>query len=376
MIFSIVSISLAIISILLNLWQWIVGRRFPVARTAQNGFSPALSILKPLKDCDSETEACLESWFAQDYPGEFELLFAVATAEDPVCPIVQRLMAKFPDRRAELIIASPILGPNGKVSSLCYLARKARHEHLVISDADVRIKNGFLSEIISEMRDEKVGLVNCFYILAGPKNFAMRLEAVAVNADFWTQVLQSLSLKPMDFALGASMATTRKALAEVGGFEGLLELLADDYQLGKRIAGTGRKLTLSTIPVECHTAALSWEHVWKHQLRWARTIRVCQPAGYFFSILGNGTVWPILAIGAFGPIGAWVCVIGLTLRMLGAVFNYERLTTQRIGSVAILAVAKDIAHFALWVISYGGREITWHGQRFLVSKGGKLTPLA
>lgn len=377
MIFALISITLALLSLALNLWQWMLGRAFPMhQRRAAPGFSPPLSLLKPLKDCDSETESCLESWFLQDYPGEFEILFAVASPDDPVCPIVRRVMAKFPNRAADLIIAHPVLGPNGKVSSLCYLTKKARYEHLVISDADVHVKSDFLSEIIVQMRDESVALVNSFYILAAPKNFAMRLEAVAVNADFWSQVLQSLSLRPMDFALGASMVTTRRALADVGGYEALLELLADDYHLGNRLVKTGRKLVICPVPVECRTAELSWEHVWTHQLRWARTIRVCQPVGYFFSILSNGTLWPLLAINSFGSAGRWLFVIAMVVRMLGAVSNYERLTGERKWSVAFDAIAKDVAHVWLWVLSYTGRAVVWHGQRFKVSPGGKLTPEA
>src|SRR5262249_13829347 len=116
----------------------------------------------------------------------------------------------------------------------------------------------------------------------------------AINADFWSQVLQAQSLKPIDFALGAVMATRKERLAEIGGFAPPPDCLPDDYQLGNRIARKGHRIALSTVPVECWSEPMNWTAVWKHQLRWARTIRVCQPLPYFFSILSNPTLWPLL----------------------------------------------------------------------------------
>lgn len=374
---AIVLTSLGAVSIVLNLWQWLAGIRFPL-RSAPSaaGFSPSVSVLKPLKGCDAETERCLESWFRQEYAGHSELLFGVAAPGDPVCEIVHRLMQKYPNVKAKLVIASPLLGPNAKVSSLVYLTDRARHEHIIISDADVFAEKTFLSQVVAEMREETVGLVNCFYILADPKNLAMRLEAIAVNADFWTQVLQALTLRKMDFALGAVVATKRSVLDRMGGFAGLLELLADDYQLGWRVSKAGQKLVLCPVPVECRTQEQSGAAVWRHQLRWARTMRVCQPVGYFFSILGNGTLWPTLALFSGTPVGVWILGTGLALRMLGAVLNYRRLTGRTAWWVAPLAPFKDVAQAVLWVGSYAGNTVTWSGERFRVRRGGKLTPLA
>ena len=368
---------LGAVSIILNLWQWIAGFRFPLRGAPSGaGFCPAVSVLKPLKGCDAETERCLESWFRQEYAGHSELLFGVASPGDPVCEIVRRLMQRYSMVKAKLVIASPLLGPNRKVSSLVYLSQRARHEHIVISDADVFAEKTFLSQVVSEMREETVGLVNCFYILAGPKNAAMRLEAIAVNADFWTQVLQALTLRKMDFALGAVVATKRSVLDRIGGFGGLLELLADDYQLGQRVSKSGPKLVICPFPVECRTQKQSGAAIWRHQLRWARTVRVCQPVGYFFSILGNGTLWPALALLSGTAAGVWIFAMGLALRMLGAISNYRKLTGRVDWWVAPLAPFKDVAQAVLWVASYAGNTVTWSGERFRVGRGGKLTPLA
>ena len=369
---------LAGISFALGVWQWVAGRRFPIWKRVEEGanFRPSISVLKPLKGSDAETRSCLESWFAQNYSGEVELLFGAASAEDPVCDVVRGLMAQFPERRAELVIANPVLGANAKVSTLCYLAKKARHEVLVVSDADVFVRRDFFAELVADLRDESVGVANCFYIQAGAKTLPMRMEAVAGNADFWTHVLQAVTLKPMDFALGAVMAMRRRELEAVGGFEPLLDYLADDYELGNRMARAGRELRICAVPVECRSEAYGWNEAWKHQVRWGRTIRVCRPVAYFFSILGNGTLWPLLALLCCGTTGRIVFSGLLVARMLAAVSNYARLTRQRTWWVAPVALLQDIGQVCVWIVSFLGNKIAWRGERFRVHRSGKLTPLA
>ena len=377
MILSSVLAALAGLSFALGVWQWLVGRRFPI-RTIQHkagDFHPAISILKPLKGCDAETEACLESWFRQEYPGEIQLLFGVTSPDDPVCGLVRRLISKYPKRETELVIASPVLGTNAKVSTLCYLATKARHEHLVVSDADVFIPTYFLPTLVQGLAQKSVGIVNCLYIQAGTKTLPMRIEAVAGNADFWTHVLQAATLKPMDFALGAVMALRKEDLAGIGGFEVLLNYLADDFELGRRIASKGKSLEICTTPVECRAEQYGWKQMWQHQVRWGRTIRVCRPVAYFFSILGNGTVWPLLALTTASSVGKIILLSMLALRMLGAVSNYARLTGRREWWVAWVTPLQDIGQAAVWFVSFPGNKIVWRGEHYRVNTKGELRKL-
>ena len=113
---------------------------------------------------------------------------------------MHKILTAFPKKDARLVICGPAIGANPKVSTLIELERAALHSILVISDADVRVPPDFLTNIITPLHDHHVGLVNCFYRLANPLTAAMQCEAVAINADFWSQVLQARSLKPLDFA--------------------------------------------------------------------------------------------------------------------------------------------------------------------------------
>ena len=393
--------ALALLSLAITLWQWLAARRFPLhQRTADISFAPGVTFLKPLKGLDPETRGCLESWFQQDYRGPVQLLFGVAAADDPVCEVVRQLIAEHPQANAQLVLCPEQLGPNAKVSTLVHLERLAQHDHFIVSDADTRVPPDFLAQILQPLRDPQAGLVNCFYALTNPTTLAMQWEAVAVNADFWSQVLQSRTLKPLDFALGAAMATRRQQLNEIGGFRALVDYLADDYQLGNQIAKRGYRIELCPVVVECREREQGWREVWAHQLRWARTIRVCQPVPYFFSILSNASWWAVLfflsVVTDFRELTTWYCGLGesgfkhplaplvvmsgfalpsfaLVLR-IGMARDTIRWIKQSLfySPWAMLAPFKDLLQVPIWALAFLGNTVVWRGERFRVLPGGKL----
>jgi ceramide glucosyltransferase len=397
--------ALALISLGLLFWQFGVALRFPLhARVADKSFAPAMTLLKPLKNFDEHTAACLRSWLMQKYDGPVQVLFGVADQDDPACFIVRELLKEFPNHDAELIVAAESLGANAKVSTLVQIFRHAKHDLICVSDADVCVPQDFLANAVAPLRDTGTGLVNCFYSLANPTTLAMRIEAIAVNADFWSQVLQSNTLKRQDFALGAVMITRRELLEKTGAFESLLDFLADDYQLGNQIAKTGARIELSPIVVECWDKPMNFRDVWKHQLRWARTIRASQPVPYFFSILSHTTFW-ITLLALFGNLGGfplvpdsllygptltpglrialaplhvpWVLVIFLAVlaaRVFIAAELQRRLTRQPRASRWCLVVAKDFLSVAVWAAAFIGNTIEWRGRKFRLTSDGRLVP--
>jgi len=376
--------SLALLSVVLLLWQWIAAVQFPLhSRIKNKDFAPAVTLLKPLKGCDSETRRCLESWFEQSYSGPVQILFGVAAKDDPVCDLVRELIAKYPKTDAELVVCSASLGPNAKVSSLIQLEAVAKHEIVAISDADVFVPVDLLTNMVLPLQRQEVGLVNCFYRFAKPSTLAMHWEAVAVNADFWSQVLQSQTLKPIDFALGAVMLTSRDVLKRSGGFESLVDYLADDYQLGNRIAKTGKIIVLSSVVAECWEGPRGWRSIWHHQLRWARTIRSCQPVPFFFSILSNATLWPVvwflwlfMTRGSFAGDAKVMFVpllLFLPLRMFVALKLEEQLTRDSAHYAYFWMIPlKDVLNVAVWALAFFGNTVEWRGERFKILSGGKL----
>jgi ceramide glucosyltransferase len=383
---------LAVLSFLSLLWQWIVATRFPLhvrVPSHSEAPGPGVTLLKPLKGADEHTEECLASWFGQQYAGPVQILFGVADAADPVCEVVRKLINRFPGIDAQLIVCGPLMGTNAKVSKLVQMQELAKHDLIVISDADVRVPPDLLAHILPPLSPEphatrntqhaptsSVGLVNCFYSLANPTTPAMHWEAIAINADFWSQVLQAQSLKPLDFALGAVMATTRRHLNEIGGFRAIVNCLADDYQLGNRIVRAGHCIVLSTVAVECFSGPMGWADVWKHQLRWARTIRVSQPLPYFFSILSNPTLWPLIwFILAANPLSLSFLIIALALRIAMAERLQIRLTEKSFFQYAWLIPVKDLLQAAIWAGAFMGNTIEWRGQKMRLLKNGELAAL-
>ena len=371
--------ALAVLSFALALWQFFAAQRFPLhQRIAGLSFSPAISILKPLKGCDATTVDSLQSWLDQDYPGPVQVLFGVANADDPVCQIIRELLQKNPKVNAQLLVCGEALGANAKVSTLIQLEREARHDLVLVSDADVRVPPDFLGNLAAPLRDPEIALVNCFYRLANPSTMAMQWEAVAINADFWSQVLQSQTLKPLDFALGAAILLRRKSLDQAGGFLALANCLADDYQIGNRIAKNGGKIALCPVVVECWDAPTDWQSVWKHQLRWARTIRVCQPLPYFFSILSNATLWPLLwlAVSVISTktfCASLAALAFLLVRIILAQNLQCRFLQSRQNAAPFwLVPVKDLLQAVIWAAAFSGNKIEWRGQKMRLRRDGNL----
>lgn len=377
---------LAALSLGIQAWQYAAALRFPLHRRVQPTAPPAaVTLLKPLKGCDSHTLNNLQSWLDQDFPAPIQVLFGVRDPSDPVCDLVRGLIASRPGIRAQLVVCPELLGANAKVSTLAHLESRIEGEWVVVSDADVWVPPEMLSNLARIHEDTGVGLANCFYRLANPATVAMRWEAVAINADFWSQVLQSRSLQTQDFALGAVMSLRRDVLSRMGGFTGLVNHLADDYHLGNRVARLGLRVELCPLVAECWESPSGWGHVWTHQLRWARTIRVCQPLPYFASILSNLTLWMIALWFAAQWVslpGIWDKAVqglvgfGLVWRSVAALDLQRRL--NRGGwefGYFWMPWLKDLLGALIWFSAFVGTTVEWRGIRYRVGRDGKLTPI-
>jgi ceramide glucosyltransferase len=229
-------------------------------------------------------------------------------------------------------------------------------------------------------------LVTCLYRLAAPGHRAEQAEALAVNADFWSQVLQSRTLWPMDFAMGAAVAIRREWLAKAGGLEALADQLADDFQLGNRVYRAGGRVDLGPRVVECWEVRGGWAEVWRRQLRWARTIRASRPVPFFLSVLNNVTVWGLGLIGAgaaaaglggvgwgFGSVGLGVLAVGLRL---GIAMDLQARWVPEPSWRAPwwMVPVRDFLGGLIWIGAFAGRRVEWRGRRFRVSAGGWLRP--
>jgi ceramide glucosyltransferase len=335
---------------------------------APSDFTPPLSILKPIYGLDRETYQNYASFCLQDYP-DYEILFCVSDDRDPAIPVIAELARNFPERKIKLIVGSEPLGVSDKVNKLCRMVREAAHETVVVSDSDVRVEPQYLRAIAAPFRDPKIGAVTCLYRGLTDGSLAANLEAIGNSTDFTAGVLMAWMLGEVNFTLGATMATTKTRLAEIGGFESLVDHFSDDYELGNRIAARGHRVELSTFPVSIVYPHQTLGDAFRHQLRWNLSIRYSRPAGHLGLIFTQGLPLALLAA-VSAPSAAWAVslVLGyLVLRGASAwIIGVAGMRDALLRRKMELLPLRDAFAFVVWVASFFPQRIYWRGQEFYV----------
>ena len=339
---------------------------------------PPVSILKPLKGTDPNIYESFRSHCLQDYP-EYEIIFGVSDPDDPAIASVEQLQREFPQQKIELVVCPRILGPNVKVSNLDQMARSAHYDLFLVNDSDIRVGSDYLRRVIEPFRNEQVGMVTCLYRGIAAESMGSRLEALGISTDFCAGVLVAQQLEHgLHFGLGSTLAFRGQDLQRIGGFKALTDFLADDYELGRRIAGLNKKVVLSDVVVETQLPAYDLRGYLEHQLRWFRGIRDARRHGYIGLVSTFGIMWALLAfISAGAAPWSWV-VLGLMLLLrTGVALVMCRSVLQDEDAVEQLWLLpfRDLIAAAVWVASFAGHTVTWRGTRFEL-KNGRLRRIA
>lgn len=350
--------------------------RIPAVRRAESREHehPPVSILKPLKGEDPEIYESFRSHCLQDYP-QYEIIFGVSDANDPAVQVVERVRQEFPQRAIQLQVCSEILGANTKVSNLEQMARAARYEHLIVSDSDIRVEPDYLRKVMAPLSDPKVGMVTCPYRGIAAPTLGSKLESLGISTDFCAGVLVARLIEGgVRFALGSTMAFRRRELAAIGGFESFVNYLADDYELGKRVAALDLEVHLSEVVVETFLPAYNPRQFFEHQLRWARGVRDSRRAGYMGLLFTFGWQWALLAILASrGANWAWeLAAVAIFLRFVVAwIVGVRVLKDRQVLRLFPLVLLRDLAGVLVWLASFASNTVSWRGDRFHL-KNGKL----
>lgn len=338
--------------------------------------TPPVSLLKPLRGTDPGMYEAFRSHCRQDYP-DYELIFGVAEADDPAAALVRRLQREFPERRIELVVCPLALGTNSKVSNLVQMLPHARHEYLLLNDGDIRVPPDYLRRVLQPFADPQVGMVTSLYRGAASRTVASKLEALGIGTDFFCGVLVARELEGVHFGLGATLAFPRRSLTAIGGFEPLLDYLADDYELGARISAAGYEVVISDVVVDTHLPDYTFAGYWNHQMRWARGVRDVRKGGYLGLVVSFGLPWALLALVlARRADWAW-SLLGVTLLVrLALVWVMSRRVLQDGGILKDLWLLplRDVLALIVWMASYGGHVVVWRDRRFLL-ENGKLKPV-
>jgi ceramide glucosyltransferase len=346
------------------------------ARELRN-YTPPVSLLKPVRDVDFASYENYSSFCRQDYP-DYEILFAVNDAADQAVPFIHRLIAEFPARHICLLIGAENLGANRKVNKLARLSREAKHEILVLTDGDVRVGPNYLREVVAPFIEQSTGAVTSFYRGIAERNLGAELEAIGASSDFFAGVLMAEWTEGINFALGASIVTTKRWLSKIGGFESIAGTLADDYELGLRIAEAGGRVLLSREPVWTMYPAQTAKSFWDHQLRWARTVRLCRPLSYLGLIFTLGLPWAVLA--ALVAPTKWIAASYLLAYVVLRHVMAWTVGVWGVGDDVLrrklwLVPLRDALYSVVWLASFASNRIVWSGQEFTMRKG-QMVPVA
>jgi ceramide glucosyltransferase len=381
-------------------------------RVSPPNFAPGVSILKSLKGLDPGMMDAFRSHCRQNYAGEYELLFGVSSLDDPAVAAVERLQNEFPEREIHLVVCPERLGTNGKVSTLVQVAKRARYGFLLINDSDITVGPRYLERMMGwfgfpslplnhatdkdlsvgtpenaekmgrqqEVGQAQVGLVTALY--RGRAHGALfrggmpsRIEALGIATDFQAGVLLSKLLEGgLHYGLGSTLAVRREALEKAGGLIALVDHLADDYELGARVAKAGYRVELSAEVVETGVPEYSWRGFFDHQLRWLRTVRDARPGGYAGLIFTHGLAWALLNLIASGvsPLSLWLLGLSFFLRLAQAMtVGAAVLGDHQVLPNLWLLPARDVVAMGLWAAGFAGDTIVWRGERFVL-RDGKL----
>jgi ceramide glucosyltransferase len=347
-------------------------------RVAGGAPLPDVSILKPVKGVDQHMYAGFVSHCQQQYAAGYEIIFGVSSMDDPAVAEIHRLIEEFPSVSIRLVECTERLGTSGKVSNLVQMLRQARYEHILINDSDILVSPNYLARVMqcfAAPGAKVVGMVTAPYIGRTGANPGLwsRLEALGISTDFIPGVLTARKLEGgIRFGLGSTLAMTKTALAAAGGLEPLAEFLADDYEMGARIAATGYRVELTAEVVETSVPAYTFRGFADHQLRWSRSTRDSRKLGYLGLGITYCVPWAFAACLASGfVLESWTL---LTIALLARVAVALAVGVGILGDGQVLRdlwllPVRDLFGLLFWLWSYAGDTVVWRGERFHLRNG-------
>ena len=338
-----------------------------------------VSVLKPLSGLDEGLEENLRGFFEQDYfsatgSALFELIFAVRDESDPCVPLVRSLCAEYAHVPSRLILTGEPPYPHAKVYSLSRMMAVARHEVVVMSDSDIRVTRDFLRRVAAEFADPETALATCPYRAVAGRSLWSRMEAQGMNTTFWQGAFTARLLEGMTFAVGPTTVVRRKYIDEAGGIASLKDYLAEDFELGRRMAASGHHVILSSYVVEHRIGSESAAQNFEHRTRWARTGRRSRRIGYFGQIFTYPVplallLWALLSQVGHPMIWSPVVVATIALRAVSAWVTSTLVLKARINW--FLLPFEDLIGFAFWIAGFFGDSIRWRGRTYRLDREGR-----
>jgi ceramide glucosyltransferase len=372
-IFLIPTVGGAVYVLLCLLAVWRFRSQIPPPSPCSFSQGPPVTILKPVCGLEKNQKINLRSACLQDYP-EFQVVFSVQDPTDPAIPLLKAIQQEYPER-VSVAVGNHQAGPNGKINNLLGALPHARHDILVISDSDVRLEPDYLKNIIAPLADPGVGFVCTLYRATSADRWYERMELLTLNADFIPSVVFAYVSGASKFCLGASVAFRRGSLQEVGGLEALADFLAEDYEMGRRLWVSGKRMVLVPYFVDTVVDLQRLSQWWDHQVCWDQKTRAAHSAGFFASIVTRSVPFALLlAASRLGDaLGLSILggALGLRLATAAVILRWGLGDREGLRGLALLPL-RDIAALVSWVLALTKKTVIWRGSKLILTRGGRL----
>jgi ceramide glucosyltransferase len=342
------------------LWAVLKSRHVASSSSSASDTRPLrpVSVLKPLHGAEPRLYENLRDFCLQLHP-DYELIFGVRDPEDPAIAVVDRLRAEFPRLVIALVVDPRVHGTNPKVSNLINMLPHAKHDWLVFADSDISVP----AHVTAPLTDPGVGIVTCLYRGVAQDGSWAKVGRLFIDDWFAPSVRLAHAFGSTRFAFGSTIAVRRDTLLAIGGLEALRNTLADDFWLGELSRQRGLRTLLSDMVVGTDVSETRLSSLWKHELRWLRTIRSIAPLGFAMTFVCFTS--PVLLLGlALAPSASTLglALIGGCARIW---LNISQRRSSRAASrwVEILLIPlRDGLSLLEWAVALTGWRVRWRGQ--------------
>jgi len=336
---------------------------------------PGVTVLKPVYGLEKDLKANLRTICLQDYP-EYQVVFSAQREHDPAIPILHELQEEFGAGRVTVVVKNLQAGMNGKVNNLLGGLTEGKHDILVISDSDIRVRPDYLKAVVAPLADPSVGCVCTPFKAVNAQRWYEKLELLSMNAEFIPSVMFALATGAANYSNGQSITIRREQLAAIGGLESLGEYLVEDYEIGRRIWGSGRHMAVPAYFIEATVDLKSAAQWWSHQVYWDQNTRHAQPEGFFATVVTRAV--PFAAFFAlwrlFDPIGLQMLGVVLAVRLATAAAILKVIRDEEGLRSLWLLPLRDLLGLASWALAFTQRTVTWRGAEFVLTRNGRLVP--
>lgn len=339
---------------------------------------PPVSVLKPVHGAEARLKENIESFFRQDYPAGFEILFAADEPDDPALPIIREICARYPHIPTQILVTGQPPWPNAPNYCFHRLTAIASHDILVTSDSDVEVSPTYLRDVVLPLLDPEVGAVTCIFRGKSAGGLWAGCDAIGMSVEFTAGVLMANLMEGMKFGLGPTIALRKDSIGRIGGYEACREYLSNDFVVGNFIYKAGFKVVLSSHVVDHISPPMTFYKMWERQLRWAMGTRYSRPKGHF----GTGLTFAV-PFGILGLIGGLIVGMPwLGVGLLAASVLNRMAECWLVGWVAagdpvarrsvLLYPLRDLEGFIIWCASYLSKRSLWRDNNYVLLKGGRL----